>query len=234
MKIIVFVLAFGFSLSIQAKEWKSLRQYQKITQNEQLSPSDWLTSDRRQNSQVWQKANVYNLIHNRSNEYQTIKQYRDFYVWIDHEFKVKGHQVVWQKMAYFISCKLRMLETFPHGLLVTRRVKGYARRGSQVVFNNAFERLKSLFSSEKVLKNESALQWDKTMLHDEQFIWIESIYKDIDKKSLKQIERMARGQFLYALVVPKAVRFKDNISKPEERYQYALHILRPYCITHLK
>jgi hypothetical protein len=234
MKIIVFVLAFGFSLSIQAKEWKSLRKYQKITQNERLSPSDWLASDRRQNSQVWQKANAYNLTHNRSSEYQTIKQYRDFYFWIDNEFTLKGHQVVWQKMAYFISCKLRMLETFPHGILVSNQVKAYARQGSQVVFNSAFERLKILFSSDQVLINESALLWDKTMLHDEQYLWIESVYKEIEKKSLKQIERMARGQFLYALVVPKAVRFKDNISKPEERYQYALHILRPYCITHLK
>jgi len=228
MKIIAFVLVFGFSLSIQAKEWKSLKQYQRITQNEQLSPSDWLASDRRQNSQVWQNANAYNLIHNNSSEYQTIKQYLDFYIWIDHEFEVKGHEVVWQKMAYFISCKLRLLETFPHGLLVTERVKVYARRGSQVVFNNAFERLKNLYDSDEILKNESAMQWDKTMLHDEQFIWIESIYKELDKKSLKQIERMARGQFLYALVVPKAVRSKDNISKPADRYQYSRHSLRPY------
>jgi len=42
MKIIAFVLIFGFSLSIQGKEWKSLKQYQKVTKNEQLSPSDWL------------------------------------------------------------------------------------------------------------------------------------------------------------------------------------------------
>ncbi|MGM5470077.1 Insecticidal toxin complex protein [Flavobacteriaceae bacterium LMO-SS05] len=234
MRIIVFVLAFGFSLSIHAKEWKSTVQYQKTTHNNQLSSSDWLTSDRNKNTLVWQKANAFNLTNNRPQEYQSIKQRRDFYVWIDHEFKIKGHEVIWQRMAYYISCKLHLLETFPQCMLSSKQVKDYARQGSEVVFNNTFERLRDLFNSETVLKQHEALSWDTSLLYDEQYIWVEGIYRSIDEKSLKQIERMASGKFLYALVVPKAIRFKGDLSKPEERYRYAVNILRVYCLKRFR
>jgi len=234
MKIVLFVLALSFSISTYAKEWKSLCQYQKITHKTKLSPSDWLASDRRQNTLIWQHANVFNLSNDRPQKYLSIKERRDFYVWIDHEFQLKGHEVNWQKMAYYIASKMRMTETFPHCMLTPRKVKMYARLGSEVVFNNAFEKLKALFSSDDILKGKEALKWDKMMLHFEQFEWVESIYKNIDARSLKQIKRMTSGKFWYALAVPRKLRFKNDISSPEERYSYGLHILRPYCINHLK
>ncbi len=234
MRTILFGLVFSVSFSIQAKEWKNLKQYQKVNLNEHLAPQDWLTSDRNKNTLVWQNANTYNLTNNKPQEYQTIKERRDFYVWIDNEFKIKGHEVIWQKMAYYISCKLRLLETFPHSMFSSKQVKDYARQGSEVVFNNTFERLIGIFDADVVLKNEEANQWDTTILHDEQYIWLEGVYKIIDKKSLIQIERMASGKFLYALVVPRAIRFKGDLSSPEERFNYAVNILRPYCKNQLK
>ena len=234
MKTVLFVLAFSFSIPTYAKEWKNLHQYQKGTHKVALSPSDWLSSDRRQNTLIWQHANAFNLSHNQPQEYQTIKERRDFYVWIDHEFQLKGHEVIWQKMAYFISSKMRLTEIFPHSMLTPKKVKLYARQGSEVVFNNALEKLNNLFSSDKTLKGEEALKWDEMMLHFEQFDWVESVYKNIDTRSLKQIRRMTSGKFWYALAVPKKLRFKNNISNPEERYRYGLNVLRPYCISHLK
>lgn len=234
MRIILFVLAFSFSFTIQAKEWKTLKHYQKLTQKAELSPSDWLTSDRINNTSVWKNANNYNLNNNMPNEYQSIKQRRDFYIWIDHEFEKIGHQVIWPKMALYISRKLRLLEKFPHVMFISKSVNEYVHQGSEMIFIDAFERLKELYCSKDILKNNDAIQWDKNMMHDEQFIWLESIYKKIDKKSIKKIERMAGGKFLYALVVPKAIRFEDDISNPEDRYQYALNVFRPYCINHFK
>ena len=234
MKFILFVLAFSFSISIYAKEWKTLLQYQKATHNLALPDSDWLRSDRSKNTLVWQNANIYNLIHNNVQEYKSIIQRRDFYIWIDHEFKIKGHEVIWQKMAYYISGKLKVLESFPHELFISKRVKTYVQLGSEVIFNEAFKHLKSLFLYDGVLKDEDALKWDQKMLHDEQFIWVESIYKIIDQKSIKKIKNMASGKFIYAFVVPKAIRFYGDISDPEERYLYAINIFRPYCNSHLK
>jgi len=234
MRIALVALALSISFSLHAKEWRSLRQYQKTTHEVALSASDWLASDRRQNTSVWRNANAYNLNHDLPAEYQTIKERRDFYKWIDREFKIKGHEVVWQKMAHYITCKLRLLETFPHCALTTKKVKVYAHQGSEVVFKNAFKNLRNCFNSNEALKYDDALKWDKMMLREEQFIWVESVYQIIDKRSLKHIERMAEGKFLYAFVVPKAIKFKGDISNPQERYNYALEILRPYCQNHLE
>jgi len=234
MRITLVVLAFSFSIPTYAKEWKSLRQYQKETHNVTLSPSDWLASDRKHNTLVWQHANAFNLSHERPQEYQTIKERRDFYLWVNHEFQSNGHEVYWQTMAYFITSKMRLTETFPHCVLTPQKIKRYARQGSEVVFNNAFEKLNIVFNSDSILIGEEALKWDETMLHLEQHVWVESIYINIDAKSLKQIRRMTTGKFWYALAVPNELRFKNDISNPEDRYQYGLQILRPYCINHSK
>ena len=234
MKTVLLVLVFGFSSSINAKEWKSLRQYQKVTHKTTLSPSDWLSSDRRRNTLIWQHANAYNLSNDRPQEYENIKERRDFYVWIDHEFESKGHEVNWQKMAYYISSKMRLTETFPHCVLTPKKVKFYARQGSEEVFDHAFEKLNTIYALDYILKGAEAMKWDEMMLHFEQFVWVENIYKNIDARSLEQIRRMTSGKFWYALAVPKELRFNADISSPEDRYQYGLTILRPYCMDHVR
>lgn len=234
MKTVIFIWMLGISFSLSAKEWKSLHQYQNATHKSMLSPSDWLSSDRRHNTTVWQQANTFNLANNRPEEYQTITERRDFYAWIDHEFQKMGHEVNWQKMAYFVSTKMRLVQIFPNCVFTLKKVKLYAYQGSEVVFNNAFEKLNALFHSNEILKGNEALKWDEMILHFEQFIWVESVYKTIDDRSLKQIRRMTGGKFWYALAVPKKLRFKNDISKPEERYRYGLTILRPYCMDHLE
>ena len=234
MRIVLIVLIFSFSNSIQAKEWKNLKQYQKSTHNIELSPSDWFSSDRIQNTSVWKLANVYNLNNNKPEEYQNIIQRRDFYFWISKEFKSKGHKVIWQNMAYYISYKLRFMQKFPHCMFTSKKLKLFSQKANEVIFNSVFEKLNTLFNSDKIIKNEEAIQWDKKILYDEQYFWVESIYNGIDKKSLKQIEKIVKGKFIYALIVPKAIRFDGDISNPVERYQYALDIFRPFCENHFK
>ncbi len=231
MRITTFVLCLLFSTFIQAKEWKSLKSYQKATQNKVLLSSDWLSSDRRQNTGAWRDANTYNLNNNLPQEYVNIKQRRDFYKWFDFQIKQKGHEVVWPSMAYYISRKLRLAKVFPFSILIRRQVEIYASKGGEVVFNEAFKDLKKIFISKTVLKAEDAIEWDKKLLYNEQFVWVESIYKNMDVKSLKQIERMAKGKFLYGLVLPKAIRFQGNISDANDRYVFALEKLRVYCKT---
>lgn len=229
MKIVIYTLLFAISFSSEAKEWKNLKAYQKVSLNEKLPPSDWLKSDRKQNTLVWQNANTYNLTNNKPEEYKTIIQRRDFYTWFNAQIKAKGHEVVWPKMAYFISHKLRLIESFPHNIFTSKALKGYANKGSETVFNNAFSLLEQLWASQTILKGDAALQWDESILKKEQYIWIEDIYKTMDKSTVKKIERMAKGKFLYGLVVPNAIRFEGDISKAEDRFQYAMNTLRVYC-----
>jgi len=229
MKGTCFILLFFFSLSIQASEWSSIRAYQKATQQKELSPSDWLSSDRRRNTVVWQNANTYNLTNNLPNEYVNIQQRRDFYKWFDAKIKDKGHEVIWPSMAYYISSKLRLVKAFPMSLLTRKQVKHYASIGGETVFNNAFKILKTLFLSEHILKTNDALNWDKSIIREEQYYWIEDIYLKMDKRSLNQIRRMAKGKFLYGLAIPKVIRFKGDIANVEDRYAYAFETLRSYC-----
>ncbi len=234
MRWILILTFFIFNNSVSAKEWKSLKAYQKATQKQNLSPSDWLKSDRQKNTLIWQKANSYNLINNLPHEYIKIKERRDFYKWMYSELNKQGHEIVWVKMAHYISTKLRKMESFPFSIFSSKKILEYANTGSEMVFNNAFLELNLIYTSNKVYKGNKALLWDEVILHKEQFLWIDSIYKTIDRQSLKKLQRIAKGKFLYGLVVPKAIRFRGNLSNAETRYHYAFHKLRAYCANRYK
>ncbi len=234
MRWIIFFFILTFSNTLSAREWLSLRIYKKETQQELLPPSDWLKCDRTRNTVVWQEANVFNLKNNSPQEYQNISQRRDFYKWLFNELNKKEHEVIWVKMAYFISKKMRLTEVFPYSVFSKKGIKTYARQGSETVFNNVFIELQKLYNSQSILKKEKALKWDKTILKKEQYKWIDSIYKTMDAKNLKTLERIAKGKFLYSVFVPKAIRFKGDLSKAEMRYNYAIEVLKPYCENRYK
>lgn len=230
MKNILLVLIFSFcSIFLYGKEWKSIDSYRKLTNNLDLTASDWLKFDRKNNTIIWQNANKFNLNNSLPKEYLSIVQRRDFYEWIYLELKQKGHEVEWPTMAHFISKKIRLLETFPISLFIKKKVKLNSLKGSEIVFNNSFPKMKALFNSENILKNELATKWDENILKLEQYFWLDEIYKTVDRRSLNQIERIAKGKFLYSFVIPKSIRFKGSISNPEARYNYALNQLKDYC-----
>ncbi len=234
MRWIALFLILGLNSSLFAKEWKNLRVYQKETGQTSLPLSDWLKRDRRKHTIVWQNANAYNLKHNLPEAYQSIAQRRDFYKWFFKDLEAKGHEVVWVKMAHFISKKMNLMEVFPYCIFSRKPVKVYAREGSVTVFNNAFIELQKLYESSVLLKGEDALEWDKEILKKEQHNWIDSIYKTMNTKSLKTLKRIAGGTFLYGLLVPKGIRFKDDLSDARTRYIYAIEVLKPYCENRYK
>ncbi|MEZ4792495.1 MAG: Insecticidal toxin complex protein [Gelidibacter sp.] len=231
MKVLMFLGLLLLSSNGMAKEWNCLKAYQKETNRTTLRPQDWLKRDRLRNTLTWQNANAYNLTNNKPGEYQTIKQRKDFFEWLDSELKAKGHEVVWPSMASFISNKLRLLECFPYRMLTNRKMKEYAKAGSDAVFINSFGALNNLYQSEPILKGENAVQWDKDILHEEQYEWVEEVYQTMDARSIEHIERIAKGKSFYSMFVPKEIRFEGDISKAEDRYDYALHKLREYCLS---
>lgn len=231
MKYKLWILLFLLNVSLHAKEWKSLKAFQKHTQKQQLSSSDWLKSDRKNNTHIWQKANAFNLIENTPEEYSSLIERRDFYRWIQTEFQAKGHEVLWPEMAYLISHKLRLVRAFPYNIFTRKKIKAYTDQGSEVVFNASFVELQALMVSTEILKDKAALSWDAALLKQEQHVWVQSVYIRMDTKSLRTISRMAKGQFLYGLIIPKALRFYGDLSNPDERLDYARNTLRPYCAT---
>lgn len=223
-----FLFLFISNLSLYAKEWKSFRVYQKTTHKENLLPSDWLKSDRINNSDTWKLANFFNLESNLPQEYQSIAERRDFYKWVNNEVEKQGHKVVWFQMVHFISGKLRLMETFPSAIFTNKKIMDYANSCSESIFKNSFVEINNLFKSKKVLNEEAALQWDKDILYKEQYVWVDDIINHIDAHSLKKIENILRGKFLYGIFFPKEIRFMGNLENKEMRYNYALNTLREY------
>ncbi|MBP0904582.1 Insecticidal toxin complex protein [Mariniflexile gromovii] len=228
MRIYCFLFLFVLNLSVYAKEWSSIRVYHKVTGKENLLPSDWLKSDRVNNTTVWQQANVFNLEYNLPNEYTGLAERKDFYNWVQAEVEKQGHQVVWFKMVDFITGKLHTMETFPNVVFVNKRIMNYAQSCSEIIFENSFSEIKKLFESAHILNEEAGLQWDKNMLYKEQYVWVDDIINTIDARSLKKIENILQGKCLYGLFVPRAIRFTGDLENKEMRYEYALNTLRPY------
>lgn len=234
MRVKLYFIVGMLSVSCYASEWPSLKAYQKQTGRTELTSSDWLKSDRKNNTIVWQQANAYNLENLLPKEYQSIPERRDFYEWYYKSMETKGHQVVWPKMAHYISKKLRLIKAFPFSIFTKDTVKEYAYQGSELVFNSAFKELKAAYNTSNALQDDEALEWDKDILYLEQYNWLQEIYSDVDDKTLKTIKRMSEGKGFYALVVPKEIRFKGNVSDARTRYEYALGTLRDYCREHYK
>ena len=170
--IIFFLIINGVSTSLFAKEWRYLNTYQKATNCNELLPKDWLKKDRLQNTGVWHQANAYNLSNNLPEEYITLTQRRDFYVWMFTELDKKQHEVIWVKMAHFISKKMHLMDVFPYSMFSKKEIKNYAKLGSEEVFNNAFVELLTLYQSDVIYNNDKALQWDIAILKKEQYDWI--------------------------------------------------------------
>jgi hypothetical protein len=225
----VVLLLFWIPFNSFSEEYKNLKAYEQLTHQKTLSASDWLTHDRKHKTSVWKNANHYNLIHKKPNEYKTLKQRRDFYAWLYETLKEKGNEVVWPKMAAFISNKLQLIKQFPQCLLIRKNVKDYAEIGSEKVFVNAFNDLNDLYNSSTGILGEEAENWDNTMLYKEQFDYLQPIYDKMNTKSLGQIEHIAKGKFLYAFFVPKEIRFKGHIDNPKDRFNFALNQLKQYC-----
>ncbi|MFI0429496.1 Insecticidal toxin complex protein [Mariniflexile sp. HMF6888] len=227
-KIYYFLFLLVSSLSVNAKEWKSLRVYHKTTHKETLLPSDWLKSDRINNTAVWRLANAFNLENNLPQEYTTIAERKDFYKWANAEVEKQGHQVVWFKMVHFVSSKLCTMETFPNVIFVNKKMMTYANSCSESVFENSFPEINTLFKSTDVLNGEAGLQWDKDILYKEQYVWVDAIIDNIDSHSLKKMENILKGKCLYGIFVPKAIRFTGDLTNKDIRYEYALNTLRRY------
>ncbi|MGJ5641239.1 Insecticidal toxin complex protein [Formosa sp. S-31] len=223
----LFIL--GVYQSSYAKEWQSLKAYQKATKQEHLAQGDWLKRDRIQNNGLYNNANRYNLLHNCPEEYPTVKQRYYFYNWLQGELHDKKVDVNWVKMARFISKKLSYVSAFPYKWFVRKSTIYYSNLGSEVAFSKAFGYLNALYSRSEVPDSETCLKWDLAMLEREQYNWVESVYQKMDESSLKQIERIAKGKSVYRLFIPKALEFKGNLSNPDDRYNYALETLLPYC-----
>ncbi len=215
-----------------SQEWKSMRTYKKETGNIALQDGCWLKKDRNRNSEVWQQANIYNLSIEKGNEkYKSIRQIRDFYTFFDKVRLQKGHDVKWLGIASVAAQQLAKMENGFLRVFIVRNKELvlFAHNGSEKVFAFAFHKLQEVYFSKIILKGEIAVKWDEKYGTIEQCEILEPFYNQLSEKALWKLERMAKGKGIFALGVPKKLRFDGSIRNCKDRYEHGKSKLIPYC-----
>lgn len=206
---------------VRAQEWKSLKAYQKETGQATLQEGCWLKKDRIRKTEVWKKANEFNLsVENGNRKYTTLTEMRDFYHWFDQEIKKKGHEIKWIGIAEIVANQLSNLDfSFVRVVVVrNKEVVNFANEGCTNVLAFAFPRLREVYFSSEILKGKTAEDWDTAYGRDEQCVILEPLYKKLSSKALCKLDRMAKGKGVYTFAVSKAMKYQGNIEDCESRF----------------
>lgn len=225
MKIKQIILAFLllFLNNSYSQEWKSLKAYQIKTGNSILLDGYWLKKDRKKQTEVWKKANIFNLSEINGNlKYSSISQIRDFFNWFDIERKKKGHEMVGVGIASIAANQLSRIDNFVIRFLIIRNkeIVLFANNGSQKVFEFAFPLLKEVYFSKQILNGEKAKLWDLTYGEMEQCEILEPLYRKLSFKAISRLEKMAKGKGIFNLGVPNELKYQGQIDNCQARFEH--------------
>ncbi len=219
------------------QEWENLKAYQKVTEKNSLMAGHWLKKDRKRQSEVWKQANSYNFTQESGNlKYKTISQIRDFYLWFDIERKKQGHEIEWIGIAEIAASQLSKLDCgFIRTFVVrNKEVVAFANEGSKEVFKFAFPLLKDIYFSSEPFIGKSAENWLLDYGRNEQCQILNPIYDKLSPKALHKLERMAKGKGLFALGIPKELRYVGDIKDCQSRFEHGAYKIRTYYLKQIE
>jgi len=225
MKIKHIIIAFTLLVfnNSYTQEWKSLKAYQIETGNSILLNGCWLKKDRKKQTEVWNKANIFNLSAiNGNSKYSSISQIRDFYNWFDAERKKKGHEIVGVGIASVAANQLSKMDNFLIRFFIVRNkeIVQFANNGSKKVFEFAFPLLKEVYFSKEILKNENARLWDLKHGEIEQCEILEPLYHKLSFKAIYRLEKMAKGKGVFNFGVPNQLKYEGEIDNCQTRFEH--------------
>lgn len=236
IKFCFFTLLLNINI-LFAQEWTNLKTYQKETNNNSLLEGCWLKKDRKNQTEVWKQANIYNLsLSNGNQQYKTIREIRDFYIWFDQKRKRQGHENKWIGIAAIATNQLSKLEIGFNRILIVRNkeVVRFAQEGSKKVFSDAFPKLKEVYFLNDLLIGKDAEEWDKNHSKKEQCILLQPLYNNLSKKAFHKLERMAKAKGVFRLAIPEKLKFDGDILDCEARVAYGIEKLLPVYNKQLK
>lgn len=220
-----------------AQEWKSLRIYRKETGRSVLEQGNWLKKDRKQQSVVWHQANSFNLtLENGFKKYEGICQIRDFYCWFDEERVKQGHEIKWIGIASVVAGQFSILDNgFIRRVFVgNKEAVKFILEASDSVLAFAFPILKDVYFASKPIQGEMAEKWTKDYGLHEQCDILDPLYARLSPKALNKLERMAKGQGVFRLGVPKVLKYEGNIRDCQSRFEHGMKKILPYYLSHSK
>lgn len=230
-KSIIIILFFFIVDGVIAQEWKTLKAYQKETGNTVLKNGCWLKKDRRKQTDVWEKANIFNLsVKNGNLKYASISQIRDFYSWFDREIKKIGHEINGVGIASIAATQLSNMDNYFIRIFIVRNkeIVQFANEGSKKVLEFGFPLLKEIYFSEEIITGEKAKKWDIKNGTFEQCQVLEPLYNLLTFKALCRLERIAKGKGIFNLAVPKELKFEGNIEDCQARFNHGKNKILPY------
>ncbi len=225
------------SLHASAQEWSNLKSYRRETGNTFLRDGCWLKIDRKEETEVWKQANKFNLdTENGNRKYKTIAQKRDFYLWYDIERKRLGHEIKWIGIAAIAAEQLSKTENRFIRIFIIRNkeVVKFANEGSERVFEFAFPLLKKVYFSNEIIKGKEAEHWAMEYGLNEQCVILEPLYKELSHKAFKKLDRMAKGEGIFYLGVPKGLRYEGKLEDCQSRFEHGIKQILPYYLSKQK
>ncbi|MCE2973788.1 MAG: hypothetical protein LW852_10100 [Sediminibacterium sp.] len=172
---------------LEFKDYDSYKSHQTKNKGEVLSADKiggqghWLTSDRKNNTSVWNSANEFNLKNGTQNQYKAFEQIDDLYKWMDKKLTASGHEIKWVKGALTLTGKLR----------AGRSMKGLSEEGSFVgllaelnegIANLAVTEIGKALYGKKIYKGEDAYNFDLNLVTREQRDQAKPIYQKYQNK----------------------------------------------------
>lgn len=219
-----------FSLTLNAKEYKNLKQFTKHTGKTELPTTDWLTKDRKNNNSRWQAACKFNISQDTGSvEYTTISQRRDFYKWVYDASRAKGHEVVAPALAYVVTDIYSKIDKSFNRLFVPEWFVNFAYNGTERALKGQFKLLQELMQMDEPLKGEAAAAYDTNYLKQEQCITLDDVFNNLTEKQQKKLLKIGGGKGIYNLFVKNELEYNQpTLTNCQDRINYGEYVIKPY------
>ncbi|MGM9475177.1 hypothetical protein ACS5PU_02055 [Pedobacter sp. GSP4] len=224
--LISFLTIFALN-KIEAKEFTSAAAYLKIFPAAIIDGKDgnWLKTDRQKNTPVWNRANEVNIKKDKGyQEYTSIAERSDFYVWFQHRTDSLGFETKWGYAAAITTKKLEKLLTNAASLcgITNSEIRIFVIDGNEIIFNDIWKELKSLYTA-KPLKEKAAETWDGVLLLKEQQL-IEPYYQKLSPASLAKLEKLLRKENFFSRLMP-GYEFEGQLLNLKDRWYYGMKMM---------
>ncbi len=172
-----------------------------------LGPGDWLTSDRENNTDRWDKANWYNIRNERENEYEPFTQIGALYEWVKVQEKAQGHDSRWIYGASGLVDDLARLDPgydlSPGALqnaFVSPEMQSMLRELNVAICNFAIHKFNYMLvqrGADNPIKGMEAYNWDLQFIVQEQMGVAPPVYEKWNNNHpevIAEMNRMVKGQ----------------------------------------
>ncbi len=209
------------------KEYESMKAFRKATGNKKLGSGDWLTKDRSGNTDIWKNANAHNLQQEKGHEeYTNIEQRAAFYGWFQEDTKAKGFETKWAGAASEVANAINMMTWKVGGITdalnySSKDARSFANTGNRMIFEDAFPKLRNLNNGEVIKDKQKAINWDATMLSQEQNL-IQPLYQTTPAFGLLSAAAKQRLAFSSWIAPVKQFPKEGSLMDVRQRWAYGM------------